>query len=450
MIISSKRAIFTVKNSRDNSIHFIGIGGIGVSSLARFYLAKGNRVTGSDLQRSALTDDLAKEGAHISIGKQKAENISPETTLVIYTAAIPSTHPELAEAQAKGIKTKTYAEGIGDLTKEYRTITISGSHGKSTTTALTALILEDGYCDPTVIVGTKLNEFGGSNFRSGKGAHLVLEADEWNKSFLNYHPEIAVVTNIDTEHLDTYGTPEEVDKTFAEYLEKVPRHGKIIANEDNERLRNVAKKFGMKVKWYSLKDPEAATVKSLLKIPGDHNVSNALAALNVGRQLGIAGSDILQAIGRFTGAWRRFEFMGMLKGAAVFNDYGHHPSEIKATLAAARDRFPFRRVICVYQPHQHQRLQYLWDDFVGAFDLADHTLLVPVYDVVGRETDMARKAVSSAKLVTQLKKRGKQAEHAGSFAAAKRWIKGKVKTGDVLLIMGAGDIDNLAREVTML
>lgn len=439
-----------MNSTKSQSIHFIGIGGIGVSALARFYLAKGNHVTGSDLKQSALTDDLSKEGAYIYIGKQQAAHVSPETILVIYTAAISAANPELAEARAKGITTKTYAEAIGDLTKGYRTITVSGSHGKSTTTALTGLVLEDGYCDPTVIVGTKLNEFNGSNFRNGRGAHLVLEADEWNRSFLNYHPDVAVVTNIDAEHLDTYGTVKEVERTFQEYLEKVPQHGKIIANEDNERLRNIAKKFGMKVIWYSLKDPEALLVRSLLKIPGEHNVSNALAALNVGRHLGIAESDILRALGRFTGAWRRFEFMGMLNGACVFNDYGHHPVEIKATLAATRDRFPFRRVICVYQPHQHQRLQYLWDDFVGAFDLADYTLLVPVYDVAGRETDTARKAVSSIKLVTQLKKRGKRAEHASSFSAAKKWIKNKTKTGDIVLIMGAGDIDNLAREVILL
>ena len=429
------------------SIHFIGVGGIGVSSLARFFIAKGARVTGSDLQQSEITDGLAKDGAMIHIGAHNAAHIPANADLVIHTAALSRTNPELKAAIKRKLPLKTYAEQVGELTKDYRTITISGSHGKSTTTALASLVLEDGYCDPTVIVGTKLNEFGGSNFRNGRGSYLVLEADEWNRSFLNYHPEIAIVTNIDAEHLDTYGTVAEVERTFQKYLEKVPRKGKIIANADNERLRNVAKKFGMKVIWYSLKDPEAKLVRSVLRIPGEHNVSNALAALKLGRHVGIAEPDILRALGRFTGAWRRFEFMGMRNGAYVFNDYGHHPSEIMATLSGARDRFPFRRVICVYQPHQHQRLQYLWNEFVGAFDLADKILMLPVYDVAGRETDAARKAVNSRKLVKALVTHGKQAEHSATFTSAKKWITAHAKPGDVLMVMGAGDIYELAKGI---
>ena len=429
------------------SIHFIGIGGIGVSSLARFFIAKGVRVTGSDLQQSEIMDRLVKDGAMIHIGAHKAAHIPANADVVIHTAAISRTNLELKAAIKRKLPVRTYAEQVGELTKEYHTITISGSHGKSTTTALVSLVLEDGYCDPTVIVGTKLNEFGGSNFRNGRGSYLVLEADEWNRSFLNYHPEIAIVTNIDAEHLDTYGTIAEVERTFQEYLEKVPRKGKIIANYDNERLRNVAKKFGMKVSWYSLKDPETKLVRSVLRIPGEHNVSNALAALKLGRYLGIAECDILRALGRFTGAWRRFEFMGMHNGAYVFNDYGHHPSEIMATLSGARDRFPFRRVICVYQPHQHQRLHYLWNEFIGAFDLADKILMLPVYDVAGRETDAARKAVNSRKLVGELVTRGKQAEYSATFASAKKWIAAHAKAGDVVMIMGAGDIYDLAKGI---
>ncbi len=439
-----------MNHKHNQSIHFIGIGGIGVSSLARFYISKGYRVTGSDLHASEITDGLIRSGVAVRIGAQRAAHLPEETCAVVYTSAVPIKNPELKAALKRDIDTKTYAQAIGDITRQYRTITISGSHGKSTTTALSALVLEDGYHDPTVIVGTKLNEFGGSNFRNGRGTYLVLEADEWNKSFLNYQPEIAVVTNIDAEHLDTYGTVEQVERAFQEYLEKVPRHGKIIANRDNERLYNVAKKFGMKVRWYSLKDPEASLVRSILRIPGDHNVSNALAALNLGRQLGIAEHDILHALGRFTGAWRRFEFMGMLNDAFIFNDYGHHPSEIIATLSAARERFAFRRIVCVYQPHQYQRLAHLWDGFISAFDLADMILMLPVYDVAGRETNIARKSVNSQKLVQELANRGKHAEHSASFDDAKQWIKNNLKEGDVLMIMGAGDIYDLAKDVASL
>ena len=428
-------------------IHFIGIGGIGVSALARYYLSTGAAVSGSDLAASEITTALAAAGAGIIIGTHSPMNLSPETTQVIYTAATPKTNPELKEARRRKLKTLSYAEAVGDLTRRYRAVTVSGAHGKSTTTAMTALVMEQGYLDPTVIIGTKMREFGDSNFRRGMGSHLVLEADEWNRSFLNYSPAIAVVTNIDAEHLDTYKTVDAVEAAFSEYLAKVPADGAIVANADDPRASAVAKKFGKKVSWFSLKDREAAVVKPLLKVPGSHNVSNALAALTAGRVLGVAEPDILQALGRFRGTWRRFELKGMYRGAHLVSDYGHHPREIAATLAAARERFPLRRVWCVYQPHQYQRLKYLWDDFVSAFDLADRVCLLPVYDVAGRETATAKKAVNSLRLTEALHKRGKTAWHSPSFIEAKQFLDGELRRGDVLLVMGAGDIYDLTNEL---
>lgn len=428
-------------------IHCIGIGGIGVSALARYYLANGAAVSGSDLAASEITKALAEQGATIVIGNHSALNLPPGTTRVIHTAATQKTNPELKEAKRRKLETRTYAEAVGDLTRQYHTVTVSGSHGKSTTTAMTSLVMEEGYLDPTVIIGTKMREYGDSNFRAGKGSHLVLEADEWNKSFLHYSPHIAVVTNIDAEHLDTYKTVEAVGDAFSEYLAKVPKDGKIIANADDPRTNAVAKKFGKKVAWYSLKDKEAATVKPLLKVPGSHNVSNALAALTAGRALGIAEPDILRALAKFCGTWRRFEMKGLYKGAHLVSDYGHHPREITATLAAARERFPLRRVWCVFQPHQHQRLKYLWNDFIPAFDLADRVVLLPVYDVAGRETARARQAVSSLKLAEVLQERGKDAWHSASFEEAKKFLDTELRRGDVLLVMGAGDIYNLTTQL---
>ncbi len=424
--------------------HFIGIGGIGVSALAKYHISKGKKVSGSDISSSLLTKELEKLGAEVFIGKHKKTNVPAKTNKVIYTSALASKNPEVKEALGRGLKTQSYAEALGELTKDYKTITISGAHGKSTTTALAALVLEQGGFDPTVIVGTKLNEFGNSNFRAGLGPYLVLEADEWNKSFLNYHPAVAIVTNIDAEHLDTYKNVEEVEETFAEYLGRVADEGAIIANFDDERLRNIAQKFGEKVIWYSLQDREADFLRKILRVPGEHNVSNALAALKLGRYLGVHEPVILQALEKFTGAWRRFEFKGVLNGAFIFNDYAHHPREIQATLAAARGRFPFRRIWCVYQPHQHQRLAYLWDDFVGAFDAADRISLLPVYDVAGRETVEARKKVSSFKLSRALDKRGKNVSYLKSFVEAKKQINTHSRAGDVIMITGAGDIDKLA------
>lgn len=431
-------------------VHFIGIGGIGVSALAKYYIFSGAKVSGSDLASSEITDQLSKMGAKIYIGKHKRSNISKTVNLVIYSPAISPKNLEYQEAQKRDTKIQSYPEAVGDLTKKYKTITVSGSHGKSTTTAMAALVLEEGYFDPTVIVGTKLKEFsppaGGSNFRKGLGSYLLLEADEWNKSFLNYHPQIAVVTNIDADHLDTYGTIEQVEKTFSEYLARVAPDGKIIANANNPRLKKVAEKFGKKVVWYSLEDKAAKQVAKILKVPGEHNISNALAALTLGRSLGAHEPDILRALSHFQGTWRRFEFKGIVKDAFVFTDYGHHPTEIKATIKAARDKFPLRRIWCVYQPHQYQRLAYLWNDFTKAFDLADVVCLLPVYDVVGRETAEAKAQVNSERLAYAIEKRGKKVDLLSGNKEAVKFIKAHARKGDVIIIMGAGDIYDIFNE----
>jgi len=428
-------------------VHLIGIGGIGISALAKYYLAHGAAVSGSDLVASEITSDLARLGVRIIVGAHSPYNIPTETAGVIHTAAIEKKNPELKEAKRRKLNIQSYAEAVGDITRQFKTVTVSGAHGKSTTAALAALTLEEGYLDPTAIIGTKVPEFGNSNFRRGHGAHLVLEADEWNKSFLNYSPQVAVVTNIDAEHLDTYKTVEGVEDTFAEYLAKVPRDGAIVANADDEALRHIAKRLRRKFNWFSLGQKEAQILRPLLKIPGAHNLSNALAALTVGRVLGVAEPDILRALARYRGAWRRFEFKGFLNGAQLFSDYGHHPREIAATLAAARERFPLRRVWCVYQPHQYQRLHYLWKDFISAFDGADRVCLLPVYDAAGRETARSKRAVSSIKLAGELRERGKNAWHADSFDEARHFLRSQAHRGDIVLVMGAGDIYRLTENL---
>ena len=443
-------------------IHFIGIGGIGVSALARHFLASGASVSGSDLAASEITAELAREGARVIVGAQSAFNIPSDTDLVVHTAAVPKANPEFKEAKRRKIPMQTYAQAVGDLTRRFKTITISGSHGKSTTTAMTALVLEEGHRDPTVVIGTKMKEFGGANFRYGRGGYLVLEADEWNRSFFQYSPFVAAITNIDAEHLDTYKTAAGVERAFRRFLDGVAPDGAIVANADDEGSFRVAKRFGKKVLLFSRRDPDAAAVAKILCVPGEHNLSNALAARAIGRALGIREPDILSALARFRGTWRRFEWKGMLypqrsgdrvmeapggaslpralNGALVFSDYGHHPTEIAATLAAARERFPYRRLVLVYQPHQHQRLQYLWDDFVGAFDLADRILLLPVYDVAGRETAQAKSAVSSEHLAAALGERGKDIRYVPTFDEAGERLRGEARPGDILLLMGAGDI----------
>jgi len=424
-------------------IHFIGIGGIGVSALAKYYLSIGAAVSGSDLVSSEITEELERLGVHIFIGKHKIGNLPKNTVKVIYTSATSKDNAELKEAKKRKLPIVSYAEALGELSRSYQTITVSGAHGKSTTTILSALVLEAGYLDPTVIVGTKAREFGNSNFRRGYGPYLLIEADEWNKSFLNYSPKIAVVTNIDAEHLDTYKNVTEVEKTFQKFLAKVPKDGAIVVNKDNARLYKVAKKFGKIVHWYSLNDSAAKKIREVLRAPGEHNVSNALAAFKLGKIFGIREPDIFHALSHYSGAWRRFEFKGVVNGAFIFTDYGHHPNEVRATLKAARERFPSKRIWCVYQPHQYQRLMYLWNEFLSAFDLADIVCLLPVYDVAGRETKTAKSKVNSQQLSQEILKRGKNVHHLNSFASAKKFIISNAKQGDIILIMGAGDIYDL-------
>ena len=433
-------------NNKSQQIHFIGIGGIGVSALAKYYINQGVKVSGSDLSSSEITDDLIKLGAQIFIGKHNKKNLPKNIGAVIYTAAVQKDNPELSEAKRRKLKVKSYAQVLGELTKKYKTITVSGAHGKSTTTAMTALVLEKGHCDPLVIVGTKVREFGDSNFRPGLGGYFVLEADEWNKSFLNYRPQIAVLTNIDEEHLDIYKNIDHIEAVFKQFLTKVSKNGLIVANADDKIVKKIAKESGRQVIWYSLKDKETNLIKKTIRVAGDHNLLNALAAFRVGRALGVGQAEILQALEGFSGTWRRFEFKGAINKAPVFDDYAHHPSEIKATLVAAKKRFPFGRIISVFQPHQYRRLHSLFNDFTNAFDHSDITCVLDVYDVAGREDSRAKKEVNSFKLAAALSEKGKDARYMYQSQVSD-FLKSEVKSNDAVIFMGAGDIYKLTQKI---
>ncbi len=423
-------------------IHLIGIGGIGMSALARYFHAKGVQVSGSDIEESDLTRELAVLGVTVHTGSHAAPHIPPHTDLVIYNPAISRENPELREARNRGITVQSYARALSPITATYRTIAVAGSHGKSTTTALTALALEDGHLDPTVLIGTKLHEYGNTNFRLGQSRYLVLEADEYGKKFLQYRPFAVVLTNVDVEHLDTFKTVAGIEDAFSRFLARVPAEGIIVANKDDKRSRRVARSLGKRITWYTLDHPDANVVQRALAIPGKHNVSNALAALYLARALGVRDSDTLYAFTRFKGSWRRFEFLGLYRGAYVISDYGHHPREVAATIEAARERFPLRRVWCVFQPHHYDRLFTLWDAFVTAFDHADRVVLLPVYEVPGREKSapMKRRRMNAETLARALEARGKSAAYVASFSDASRLLAAELHAGDVVLAVGAGDI----------
>lgn len=426
-------------------IYFIGIGGIGISALAQYYLSKGHEVSGSDLISSEITDFLKKKGAKIYIGSHEKNRLKPDIKQVIYSPAVKKNNPELLEAKKRGIKIQSYPQVLGELTKKYFTIAVSGTHGKSTTTAMTSLILIKAGLDPTVIIGTKLKEFGNSNFRVGKGKYLIIEADEWNASFLNYWPKIIVLTNIEKEHLDYYKNLKHILKTYQEYIGHLPRNGMLVINKDDKNISKLKiqnLKSHPKSQSFSLKQKEAKKLKKILKVPGEHNILNALAALTTAHILKIPDRVSLKALSEYKGAWRRFEKCKFKIGnqkLEIISDYAHHPTEIKATLKATREKFPHRKIWCVFQPHQYQRTFYLFKDFIKVFREIpiDKLIITDIYDVAGREKGDIKGKISSEKLV-------KTIDRTWAIYLPKEkiinYLKRNLKGKEIVIIMGAGDI----------
>ena len=434
--------------------YFIGIGGIGMSALARYFKSKKWLVSGSDRVRSSITDMLQKEAIRVKIGHKKA-SITRGLALVVYNRAITRSSPgygEVAAARRLGVPTLPYAEVLGGITKEYMTVAITGSHGKSTTTALAGLALMKARLDPTILIGTNLRELGGRNIRIGRGPHLVLEADDFGAAFTRYSPAVAIITNIDREHLDFYKTFANLKNAFLKFLSQTRKGGAFILNRDDKvlfslraRIAAIAKKNGIRIRWYSLRDPEAKSIKRALRIPGAHNVSNALAVYALGRELNIPPRTVLASLHGYQGAWRRMERRGAFHGAPVFDDYAHHPTEIKATLAAFREKYPEKKVLCVFQPHQAKRLAALFGEFSEAFDDADEVLMLPIYKVAGRDERPGR--FDSEALVRLVQK--KHPEKLFFYLADPKNLRKAVLalkgplSSKVILMMGAGSIVDL-------
>jgi len=435
------------------SIHFIGIGGIGVSSLAYWFRAQKWAISGSDSAQGKITLGLEKDGFKVKIGHKKGL-LGSKTDLVIYSNAVKSDNPELAEARRRGIPTLSYPEAVGVLTRRYRTFGVAGAHGKSTTTSLLALVLIKAGWDPTVIVGTKLKEFGDKNFRLGRSDYLVLESDEWKGAFWNYSPFGAIITNIDREHLDFYKNFGNVKKSFLKFIGNIQTGGILVANRDDKRLfslkrdiERIVKRNGVNLVWHSAdKNPKLALrIKKELSIPGKHNLANAMAVYVLARNLGIPEKKILSALKNYRGAWRRMEYRGHFMGAKVYDDYGHHPTEIRATLEAFREKFPEEKLICVFQPHQAHRLKALFSDFTHAFKDADELILLPSYKVAGR--DVQNKKYTSEALAKKIK----GAVYLKNPKGLKKVLKKMAIQNSVLVMMGAGTVveytDELLRKM---
>ncbi|MEK7553478.1 MAG: UDP-N-acetylmuramate--L-alanine ligase [Patescibacteria group bacterium] len=456
------------------TVHFIGIGGIGVSALARYFLSKNYKVSGSDASRSEITDQFKKEGVDILIG-HKPSNISKSASRridsIIHSAAVKKDNPEIKKAEEFGIPLKSYAQALGELTRQYKTIAVSGAHGKSTTTAMLSLVLIKAGFDPTVIIGTKLKEFGGKNFRSGKSKLLVIEADEYSGAFLNYSPFSAIITNIDREHLDYYKNLAEIKNVFLKFIGNIQHDGILILNKDDknlyslrDKIKKIAKKNKLKVYWHSIFPRQSALslrMSASLNVPGEHNISNATAVYFLSKSLGIKENIILKALSEYRGAWRRMEYRGNLKLRIkksiihnskfiipIYDDYAHHPTEIKATLAGIRSKWPKSAIICVFQPHQEKRLKSLFKEFTGAFDDADALILLDIFKVKGREE--TKQSVDSLKLAEAIKKRKFPVNvlYLKNPKNLKKEIKNIIlnskshilNSSIIIIMMGAGDI----------
>lgn len=439
-------------------IHFVGIGGIGMSGIAEILLDQGFQVSGSDKQLSEITERLRKLGATISEG-HRSSHVADDVDALVYSSAVSLDNPEVQEAQRRKIPVIRRAEMLAEVMRLKYGVGIAGTHGKTTVTSMISLVLMEGGLDPTVIVGGKLSGLGGTNARLGHGEFIVVEADEFDRSFLSITPTIAVLTTLDVDHLDCYKDLEEIKGAFVQFAAKVPFYGFIVLCLDEQSLQDIMPQLGKKkIITYGV-NPEADlqavgishekntstfTVvrrgvelgRILLQIPGLHNVKNALAAVAVGLELGVPFSKIKAGIEKFTGVYRRWEVKAEIDGITVVDDYAHHPTEIRATLQGAKAGWR-RRVVCVFQPHLYSRTRDFLQDFGRAFFNADVLIVTDVYPA--REDPIP--GVTGELIANTAKQFGHKAVY---YVREKKEIPEflmKIRQrGDIFVTMGAGDI----------
>ena len=439
-------------------IHCIGIGGIGLSAVAEILRSRGYKVSGSDMKESEMADKLRSHGIDVHVGHDAA-NIEG-ADLVIYSAAIGMDNPELAMAKTKGIPTVTRAQALGALMQEYdNSIAISGTHGKTTTTAMVSLVLRSADLDPTILVGGNLSEIGG-NVKVGSTEYFVTEACEYMDSFLSLKPKIEIILNIDSDHLDYFKDVDHIARSFDKFAGLVPEDGFIIAYDANPFVKSVieghpnAVTFGLSqgcdyyasdIEFSSEGMPSfvanhggEALCRIKLSVPGEHNVLNALSAFACAHILGVEPEAIAKTLEGYTGTQRRFDLLGKTKGGVrIIDDYAHHPTEIKATLAAVSN-MKHEKLWCLFQPHTYTRTLALMDEFAEAFKDADEVVLAEIY--AAREKNIYK--VTSEQLMNKILEHepGKQISCIEDFDEMAKYVYDHAKEGDIVLTMGAGDI----------
>jgi len=418
-------------------IHFIGIGGIGMSALARHFKTEKKQVSGSDRTLSPLTKTLDSEGIQI-FGEQVASNITKDIELIIYTEAMAKDHEEMVAAKKLGVPMMNYFEALGLAMNPYYLIAVSGTHGKTTTTAMLTDIFETAGKDPTAIIGS-LRAKTKTNYRAGKSKYAIVEACEYKRDFLSLRPDILVITNLEFEHVDYYKDLADVQSAFRALAEQVNEGGVVVADTTDERLKPVLSNLSVTVINYR----EYLDLTLPLKQPGVHNRLNAAAAKAVARREKLDVDEVETALSNFSGTWRRFEYKGDCNGAPVYDDYAHHPTEIKATISAARELYPQHRLVIAFQPHTYTRTKALFDDFARAIGHADSVVLLPIY--AAREQNES--GVSSRELSVKALEFSRDARFVESVSAAEEYLRQTLTDKDVLVVMGAGDVSELANLV---
>ncbi|KKR49118.1 MAG: UDP-N-acetylmuramate-L-alanine ligase [Candidatus Magasanikbacteria bacterium GW2011_GWC2_40_17] len=446
-------------------IHFVGIGGHGVSALARLACVLKMEVSGSDLERTAIVDEVEKAGAKIWIGHDK-DHLEIGVEMVVYTsAARENENIELLQAQKLNIPTFSYFEALGLISQERETIAVSGTNGKTTTTLMLGKILEEGGLDPLIIAGGNIEGEHGGGFRFGKGP-FVVEACEAYGNFLHLHPTHLIITNIEEDHLDYYKDLEAIIKAFKKVVGNLKPEGYLLINGDDEGVKRLESKLGdkLKIKKFGLNkglDFIAEDVNSTsefqtfviqsnlyrISIPGLFNVYNALAAVSTALSLGVKSKAIQLALENFKNSWRRFQILGNYKKATIISDYGHHPAGVVGTIEAARQKYPGQRIVTVFHPHHKWRTRMLFNDFIKAFLQSDVVILNEIWSAPGREP--REDNISSQDLVMELKKRGQTESYFGAnLDKTKEILDTLLRQGDVVLMMGAGYIYKLAEKIT--
>ena len=445
-------------------VHFVGIGGIGMSGIAEVLLNLGYKISGSDLKSSTVTQRLASMGATTFEGHTANNVLGAE--VVVASSAIAPDNPEVAKARELHIPVIQRAEMLAELMRLKYGIAIAGMHGKTTTTSMVAAVLASGDLDPTVVVGGRVDAMG-SNARLGKSQYLVAEADESDRSFLKLSPILSVVTNIDREHMDCYRNMRDVRQTFLEFMDRVPFYGMIVACNDDPVLRKLLPQVQRRVVTYGTRRGsdfliKPGTIEQLpgehrplshfrvsfegkdlgdfsLHVPGTHNILNATAAVAVGIGLDLPVESISAALEHFRGVDRRFQLRGKAAGVSVVDDYGHHPTEIKATLEAAR-QCGFRKVHVIFQPHRYTRTKALMEEFGEAFRDADTLAVLDIYAASEKPIE----GVSGEALAAHIRQTaGQDARYVPSFADAAEWVSTQAEEGDMILTLGAGSISQL-------